>query len=177
MKKAEKGKLERALDSYFKEIHKIYVAGNFREESFYSSLKTLIEQCAQFFSFKTEVDVLVQPEKTEIGVPDFLVRKDREKIGYIEAKTPDTDLDKTENLNQMKRYLEFEPNLILTNFLEFRLYRNGNPVDKVEVGRQSTLQSLKYPPVPEKLDLFFGLLEKFFSFSIPEIKTSASLSI
>jgi type I restriction-modification system DNA methylase subunit len=36
---------------------------------------------------------------------------------------------------------------------------------------------LKYPPVPEKLDLFFELFEKFFSFSTPEIKTSAFLSI
>jgi len=33
-KKAEKGKLGRILSSYFREIRKIYVAGNFREESF-----------------------------------------------------------------------------------------------------------------------------------------------
>lgn len=44
MKKTEKGKLERALDSYFREIHKIYVAGEFREESFYSPLKVLAEE-------------------------------------------------------------------------------------------------------------------------------------
>ena len=129
MKRAEKDKLEKSLNSYFKDIHKIYIAGNFREESFYSSLKTLIEQCSQLFSFKTEVDVLIQPEKTEIGVPDFLIRKDGEKIGYIEAKTPNTDLDKVEDLEQIKRYLDFEPNLILTNFLEFRLYRNGDLLD------------------------------------------------
>jgi hypothetical protein len=35
MKKAQKGKLEKILDSYFRGIHKIYVAGSFREESFY----------------------------------------------------------------------------------------------------------------------------------------------
>jgi len=38
MKKAQRDKFERALNSYFKEIHKIYVAGEFREESFYSPL-------------------------------------------------------------------------------------------------------------------------------------------
>jgi len=47
MKKAEKDKLEKALNSYFKEIHKIYVAGDFREESFYSSLKALVEKHSQ----------------------------------------------------------------------------------------------------------------------------------
>jgi len=177
MKKAEKSKLEKALNSYFKEIHKIYVAGDFREESFYSSLKALIEECSQFFPLEGKASVLVQPKKTEVGIPDFLIRKDGDIIGYIEAKSPDANLDDSEKSEQLRRYRESLPNLILVNFLEFRLYRNGNSIDKVEVGRQSTLVSLKYPPVHEKLDLFFGLLEKFFSFSIPEIKTSSSLSV
>jgi len=49
MRKAEKDKLEKILTSYFREIHKIYVAGDFREESFYSSLKVLAEKCSKFF--------------------------------------------------------------------------------------------------------------------------------
>ncbi len=47
----------------------------------------------------------------------------------------------------------------------------------MEVGRQFTLRSLKFPPSPEKLDAFFELLENFFSFSIPEIQNSSDLSI
>ena len=39
MNKTEKIKLERVLIAYFKEIHKIYTGGDFREESFYSSLE------------------------------------------------------------------------------------------------------------------------------------------
>jgi len=177
MKRAEKDKLERILNSYFKEIHKIYVAGNFREESFYPSLKELAKECSELFPLQGKAGVLVQPKKTEVGIPDFLIRKNGDIIGYIEAKSPDANLDDAEKSEQLQKYLESLPNLILTNFLEFRLYRNGNLVDKVEVGRQSTLLSLRYPPVPEKLDLFFELLEKFFSFSTPEIRTSSSLSI
>ena len=177
MKKAEKDKLERVLNSYFGEIHKVYVAGGFREESFYPSLKKLIEECSQIFALEGKAGVLVQPKRTEVGIPDFLIKRNGDIVGYIEAKSPDANLDEAEKAEQLLRYREFLPNLILTNFLEFRLYRNRNPVDKVEVGRQFTLQSLKYPPVPEKLDLFFELLEKFFSFSTPEIKTSSSLSI
>jgi hypothetical protein len=37
MRKGEKDKLEKILNSYFAEIHRVYVGGNFREESFYSS--------------------------------------------------------------------------------------------------------------------------------------------
>lgn len=176
MNKTEKIKLEKTLSTYFKEIHKIYMGEGFREESFYSSLKRLFEGCSQLFQMHAGASVLVQPKKREAGIPDFRIGKNGEIVGYIEAKLPDADLREIENSEQLKRYRDSLPNLILTNFLEFRLYRNGNPLDKVEVGRQFTLQSLKHPPVPEKLDLFVGLLEKFFSFSTPAIQKSSDLS-
>ena len=177
MNKTEKTKLEKALRAYFREIHTIYAGGNFREESFYPSLKGLMEEYSQLFSLEGGAGVLVQPKKTEAGIPDFLIRKDGDIIGYIEAKTPDTNLLDVEDSEQLKRYRTSLPNLILTNFLEFRLYREGKTIDQVEVGRQFTLKSLKHPPVPEKLEIFSGLMEKFFSFSTPEIKTSSNLSI
>jgi len=177
MNKTKRIKLEKALSTYFKEIHKIYTGGDFREESFYSSLKKLIEQCSQFFQIQMGVSVLILPKKTEAGIPDFRIGRNGEIIGYIEAKLPDTNLREVEDSEQLKRYRHSLPNLILTNFLEFRLYRYGNPIDNVEVGRQFTLQSLKHPPIPEKLDLFFELLEKFFSFCTPEIQNSSDLSI
>ncbi len=177
MNKSEKVKLEKALSTYFKEIHKIYTGGDFREESFYSALKSLIGECSQLFPMQVGANVLVQPKKTEVGIPDFRIGKNGEIVGYIEAKTPDANLREIEDSEQLKRYLGSLPNLILTNFLEFRLYRHGNRIDKVEVGRQSTLQRLKYPPVVEKLDLFFKLLEQFFSFSTPEVRKSSDLSV
>ncbi|HJH26303.1 MAG TPA: DNA methyltransferase, partial [Methanophagales archaeon] len=83
-----------------------------------------------------------------------------------------------ENTEQLKRYREFLPNLILTNFMEFRLYRDGALVDRVEVGRQLDLQNLKFEmPSPQNLEAFYGLLETFFAFSTPEIRNSNDLSI
>jgi len=177
MNKTAKNKIEKALKTYFKEIHKIYIEGSFREESFYPALKRLIEECSKLFTKEVGTNVLVLPKKTEIGIPDFRIGKNGESIGHIEAKLPDSNLREIEDSEQLKRYRGYEPNLILTNFLEFKLYRYDNPIGKVEVGRQSTLQSLKYPPVPEKLDLFYELLEKFFSFSTPEIQKSSDLSV
>jgi predicted helicase len=177
MNRAEKVKLEKALRIYFTEIHKVYTGGNFREESFYPSLKSLVEECSIFFPELTGTNVLVLPKKTEVGIPDVLIGKNGEIVGYIEAKTPDTDLREVEDSEQLKRYRDSLPNIILTNFLEFRLYRYGKAIDRVEVGRQFTLKDLKHPPAPEKLDLFSELLDKFFSFSTPEIRKSSDLSV
>lgn len=176
MNKRERGKLEEALGIYFKEIHKIYTGGNFREESFYPALKELIEKYSQLFQMQERTSVLVQPKNTEVGIPDFRIDKNNELIGFIEAKTPDINLREVEDSEQLRRY-RTSPNLILTNFLEFRLYRHDKPIDMVEVGRRFTLQSLKHPPVPEKLDLFYELLQKFLSFSMPAIQKSSQLSI
>jgi len=177
MNKREKIKLEKAFNAHFKEIYKIYLGGDFREESFYSSFKKLIESCCQFFQIQAGASVLVLPKKTEAGIPDFRIGKNGEIVGYIEAKSPDANLREIEDSEQLKRYRNSLPNLILTNFLQFRLYRNGDLIDDVEVGRQFTLQRVKYPPVPEKLDLFYELLQKFFSFSKPKIQKSSDLSI
>ncbi|MEW6189552.1 MAG: type ISP restriction/modification enzyme [Actinomycetota bacterium] len=168
-------KLKRYLENYLKKIHKVYIDGDFTEESFYSALSYLIEECSKLFGKLAGVTVV--PRKTEAGIPDFLVKRNGEIIGYIEAKVPDANLKDIEDSKQLKRYLESLPNLVLTNFLEFRLYRQGKFVEQVEVGRQFILQRLEYPPVPERIKQFFELLEKFFSFSTPSIKTSFHLSI
>jgi hypothetical protein len=142
MKKEEKTKLERNLTSYFKEVHKMYAESNFREETFYPAFKQLMENCSKLLPLEG-INVLVLPRKTEVGIPDFRIGKDGEIIGYIEAKTPDINLDDVEDSEQIKRYRHSLPNLILTNFLEFRLFRFGDLKIQVVVGRPFTLRSLK----------------------------------
>lgn len=146
MNKTEQARLEKSLAAYFKGIHKIYTNGDFREESFYPSFKRLIEDCSKICQTQAGVNVLVAPRKTEAGIPDFRIGKNGEIVGFIEAKPPDADLGEIEDSEQLKRYRDSLPNLILTNFLGFRLYRHGTPIDKVQVGRQFTLRGLKSPP-------------------------------
>jgi len=54
MNKTEKGKLEKAFSTYFKEIHKIYTGGGFREESFYPALRDSLKNVPGFFQSKQE---------------------------------------------------------------------------------------------------------------------------
>lgn len=58
--------------------------------------------------------------------PDFVVRKNNIPILYIEAKDIGVSLDKVEKSEQMSRYFGYA-NLVLTDYVEFRFYRNGLP--------------------------------------------------
>src|SRR3989338_6213422 len=56
--------------------------------------------------------------------PDFVVLKGDVPIVYIEAKDIGVSLDKVEKSEQMARYYGYA-NLVLTDYVEFRFYRNG----------------------------------------------------
>jgi len=56
--------------------------------------------------------------------PDFAVIKDEIPILYIEAKDIGVSLDKVEKSEQMTRYYGYA-NLVLTDYVEFRFFRNG----------------------------------------------------
>lgn len=110
--------------------------GDAREESFYGSLQVLLQRYAESTG-RSDAHVTVLPKKAEAGNPDFRVWDGRAEItGYIEAKHPsEGNLDAIEASEQLRRYRATFPNLILTNFFEFRLYRDGEFVSRVETAR------------------------------------------
>ena len=165
------------LKNYFKALTDVARQGDAREESFYSCLETLLQQFAASTS-RSEVHVTTLPKKTEAGNPDFRVWNGQDRIiGYIEAKKPtEENLDYVETTDQLKRYRQTFPNLILTNLFEFRLYRDGQLVDRVLAARPFVLQLGVVPPV-EKGDDLLKLLEQFFSFSLPRSYTAESLAV
>jgi len=165
------------LKTYIQEIFKVTKRGYAREESYYKTLASLVESFAQSINRpKTEITIL--PKKTEAGNPDFRVWDGKQHIvGYIEAKPPtEENLDKIEESEQLKRYRSAFANVILTNFFEFRLYRNGSLVDKVQIGRPFIARELKLVPPVENKDNFLDFLNKFFAFSLPLKYTPKTLA-
>src|SRR3989344_3201079 len=61
--------------------------------------------------------------------PDFAVLKNDVPILYNEAKDIGVSLDKVEKSEQMARYFGYT-NLVLTDYVEFRFYRNGLRYDE-----------------------------------------------
>ena len=67
--------------------------------------------------------------------------------------------------------------MILTDFFEFRLYRDGTLIDRVTIGRYFTARQLKTTPPLENVDEFVSLLEKFFAFKLPRTFTAEKLAV
>jgi predicted helicase len=166
------------LKRYLQKIADTSKHGDAREESYYPVLKALLDEYCIAIG-KKNIHITPQPKKTEAGNPDFRVWDGKQHItGYIEAKDPTIEnLDKIEETEQLKRYLHTFPNLILTNFLEFRLYRNGVLTDKALIGRPFWISKVKTTPPVEKEAELLQLLEKFFSFSIPKVYNAKTLAI
>jgi len=160
---------------YLSEIIKITERGDAREESYYSALAALFYDYAGSIGRK-EIQITTLPKKTDAGNPDFRIWDGTQNIvGYIEAKRPGENLDLIENLDQLKRYRKTFPNVILTDFFEFRLYRNGEMIDKTFIAR-SALAKKGIPPPIENEENFNALLEKFFGFSLPQVRTAGELA-
>ncbi|MGC8755727.1 MAG: type ISP restriction/modification enzyme [bacterium] len=166
------------LKTYLKQIADTGDRGDAREESYYSALESLLKEYCNSVD-KHYAYITTLPKKTEAGNPDFRVWDGKQHItGYIEAKAPTfDDLDIIQDTEQLKRYRHTFPNLILTNFLEFRLYRDGELIDKVLIGRPVILNKLKTMPPIEKESELLQLFERFFSFSIPKVSDARTLAI
>ncbi|MCW5896358.1 MAG: N-6 DNA methylase [Bacteroidetes bacterium] len=164
------------IDKYINEIASITKRGDAREESYYPALAELLKDFSQTKRHK-KAEITQLPKKTEAGNPDLRVWDGKHsQVGYVEAKPPKASLDEIETTDQLKRYISTFPNLILTNFYEFSLYRNGQRVDNVLLARPFIPAKLKTVPPAEHTTEFFALLEKFFQFSLPTKFTAESLA-
>ncbi|WP_162501207.1 N-6 DNA methylase, partial [Dolichospermum planctonicum] len=125
------------------------------ERSHYPSLKRLIE------GLMMGINARIEEKGNQAGIPDLTIRKNERILGYIEAKDINIDLTKIEKTPQLKRYLESNigDNLILTNYLEFRWYVNGEcektaKLADLKSGKIILINDLQ--PIKELLQLFLN---------------------
>ncbi len=165
------------FSKYLNDLTAVAQQGDAREESYYPALADMLKKMADATD-RPHVHVTTLPRPTEGGNPDFRLWNGTDRIiGYIEAKKPDERLDRIENSEQLKRYRETFPNLILTNFLEFRLYRNGERVETVLSGRPIVLNKLGTTPPLENQNDLYALLNQFLDFALPQTFTAESLAV
>lgn len=167
-----------SVERYLRAVSEQYRRKDATENSYYGILKELWEGLGPEVS-NAHTKLTVLPSQTEAGNPDMRVWSDGQHItGYIECKKPEeANLDHIEVSEQLKRYRAAFPNVILTNFLEFRLYRFGQPMgQRVTIGSLQALEAGMKVPFQHE-DQFRELVERFFDFQLPRAYTAQTLAV
>lgn len=135
--------------------------------SLYNLLKNLKND------FNKEFKIEHEPERKQGSQPDFRVSYQGLNIGYIENKRVGTDLSQLLKSDQVLKYLELNPNLMLTDYLNFMWVgkdENNAPLVKKEISVASPDELSKpLKPNPQTERDLIELFKSFFNYEAAPI--------
>ena len=155
------------IEQYINSISNRYKLGNSTEHSFRGDLQQLIE------SLVPEIKATNEPKRQQCGAPDYIITRKEIPLGFIEAKDIGADLDNKLYKEQFDRYRQSLDNLIITDYLTFRLYRDSVFVTSITIGK---VYGNKIIGIPEHYDEFIQLIKEFCTWSGQTIKSASKLS-
>ncbi len=131
-----------------------------------ASLQILLEGLKDNFNKEFKIEHEPNRDK-QWGQPDFRVSYQGLNIGYMENKRVGTNLNRLLKSDQVLKYLELNPNLILTDYLNFMWVgkdENNEPLIKREISVAS-LDELSKPlkPNPQTECDLIELFKSFFN--------------
>lgn len=114
---------------YLASLQKSLSQGDATEHTHRPALKAFIE------AVSAGVTATNEPKRAvDCGAPDYNVWRGTAKLGIVEAKDIGETLSIVEKSDQLVRYRKAFPNLILTDYLEFRWYVNGELRQSASLG-------------------------------------------
>ena len=122
-----------ATNDYLNAIERELQAGNATEHSYRPMLQRFLNEWSRDFAPTVDYNITNEPQRIAGNAPDFLIQRGDLSLGWIETKPLGTNLDAEEKSEQLQRYRKAFPNLILTDYLEFRLYSAGERCHSVRV--------------------------------------------
>jgi Type ISP C-terminal specificity domain len=124
-----------ALSDYRDSVEQEMATGQATEHTYRPALKALIE------ALEPKLHAINEPTRVECGAPDYVVARTTGHgpvtLGYVEAKDIGVPLDAVEKTDQLGRYFGSLTNLVLTDYLEFRWYVDGEPRTSARLAHRS----------------------------------------
>ncbi len=156
------------VHEYIRAIEEKLATADATEHTHRAALGVLIESLASGIIATNE------PKHIECGAPDFVIRKGVTTVGYIEAKDIGKSLDEAEKSDQLQRYLNSLTNLILTDYLEFRWYVDGEKRLSARLGTVSKDGKIKRDK--EGIQVVAELLASFLEHQAEKVGTPQELA-
>ena len=157
------------VKQYVEELVRVHQEGT--ELSHRAALSNLVNQINKDYSLISEPKS--ETQKLKIDMRGFTKRV---KVGYVETKDIGINLDNVMESEQLDRYMRSVQNLVLTDYLEFRLIRDGNVVMNVRLAEKipSSARSVKIDSREAKK--LTELMDSFFQYKIPQITKAMELA-
>lgn len=157
------------IQQYIDNLNRLYQTGNAREHSYRGDLQTLLS------TLLPDILVTNEPARIECGAPDYVLTKGKHHIpvGYIEAKDVGVKLDSKILKEQFDRYRLGLSNLIITDYLIFEFYRDGEKVKSIAIGSIKDSQIISHP---ENFSEFESLIKNFVQTISQTIKNPQRLA-
>ena len=154
---------------YRREVERTSGTGQATEHSYRPALQALVQALGG-----AGVRALNEPAQVACGAPDFIVECGGIPTGHVECKDVGTNLDRVENDEQLRRYREGLPNLILTDYLEFRWYVAGELREAARVGSLDGQGRVVIDrPGTERV---WAVFDGFFAADLPTVQDPRELS-
>lgn len=157
-----------SIKNYLADVEKRLATGEAKEHSYRPALQALIE------SLDSSVMAINDGKQIACGAPDFRLLRKGLLAGMIEAKDIDADLDEESKSDQLKRYLKGPGNLVLTDYLEFRWYVNGEFRASARLAQVSNKKKLL--PDPKGATDTEALLRAFLKQDVPTVSSPKELA-
>lgn len=154
-------------EKYINSVIQKYKTGKTTEHSFRGDLQEFVERTVH------GIQAINEPRRQKCGAPDYIIQKRNIPIGYIEAKDIDKNLDTIDKSEQLARYKASLDNLILTNYLEFWFYVNGEHVDTVKIAE---LQNGKIKTFDKEYQKLIDHIKNFCNYQGQTIKSPKQLA-
>jgi predicted helicase len=116
------------VSEYIDKVNTRYKSGITTEHSFRGDLQNLLE------TLLPNLLVTNEPTRIKCGAPDYILTLKDIPVGYIEAKDLGADLNHKNYVEQFSRYKASLSNLIITNYLDFQLFKDGVLITTFSIG-------------------------------------------
>ena len=155
------------ITAYLAECQKLYAAGNATEHSYRPALQKLLAE------LMPQCQITNEPKRIACGAPDYIITRNDLPVGYIEAKDINLDLRHKTLQEQFNRYRSALDNLIITDYLYFKFYREGKLVAHIRLADALMGQ---IQPHPQQFAEFARLIENFAGYPGQTINSPATLA-
>jgi predicted helicase len=156
------------IKEYIEIVSKRLQSGISREHSYRGDLETLIRELV------SGIEITNEPANvTDCGNPDYVITKGKIPVGYIEAKDIGKDLNSKSYKEQFGRYKKALDNLIITDYVWFQFFQNGELVHEIKIGE---IENNTVKPILENFSKFENLIKDFCSHVGQTIKSSKKLA-